>query len=78
MDSGSIQVEILTYFSFYLFSFYKLIGGEWDLMVLDDNFPTKSGEYCMAQTNNGIWLMVLEKALAKMYGNYTNLNGGMT
>ena len=47
-------------------------------MVLDDNFPMKNEEYCMAITNNGIWLMVLEKALAKMYGNYSSLNGGFT
>lgn len=32
----------------------------------------------MAQTNNGIWMMVLEKALAKMYRSYDAMNGGFT
>jgi len=61
-----------------LIFFYYILAGSWDLMVLDDNFPMKNEEYCMAITNNGIWLMVLEKALAKMYGNYSSLNGGFT
>ncbi|EWS74185.1 calpain family cysteine protease (macronuclear) [Tetrahymena thermophila SB210] len=61
-----------------IFGIWVNQAGQWDLMVLDDNFPTKNNQYCMAQTNNGIWLMVLEKALAKMYGNYMGLNGGFT
>lgn len=54
------------------------IVGKWELMILDDSFPCKNDEYCMAQCNNGVWIFILEKALAKMYTSYFDLNGGFT
>ena len=44
-------------------------------MVVDDRFPTYRGQTIFSSTTekNEIWLMVLEKAFAKLYGSYEAL-----
>ena len=50
----------------------------WDLILqiqivqIDDYFPMKENEYwaCIHSTEQECWMMILEKALAKVYGGY--------
>lgn len=53
-------------------------NGEWVVVVVDDYFPCKPyGEpiYSKANTNE-IWVLLLEKAYAKLHGSYAALNAG--
>jgi hypothetical protein len=55
------------------------INGQWQIVIVDDNFPyNKSlGKYEFAHsTNHTIWIMLLEKAWAKINGGYSNIIGG--
>ena len=54
------------------------ICGTWKEIVVDDYFPTdKVGEPAFAKaTGNELWVMLLEKAWAKINGNYENTISG--
>lgn len=47
-------------------------------VVVDDFVPIYNGKTLAARlsNDNSLWPMVLEKALAKMYGNYQHVAGG--
>ena len=47
-------------------------NGEWQVITIDDYFPCrKRGGPCFARGNgNELWVMLLEKAYAKLHGNY--------
>ena len=53
-------------------------GGEWIQVTIDDLFPCEPfGEPLFANcANNEIWVMLLEKAYAKVHGSYYLLKGG--
>ena len=54
--------------------------GEWVDVVVDDYLPTLQDQPCFlkSDTPNEFWPAMIEKAYAKLYGNYTlALNGGM-
>ncbi len=48
-------------------------------VVIDDYFPVKNGKPVFAQPAGGkqIWVMVLEKCWAKLFGSYANVVGGL-
>lgn len=52
--------------------------GDWQFVVLDDFFPCfPLGEQIFSKNKmKEIWVMLLEKAYAKLYGNYKNLETG--
>ena len=60
------------------------LNGAWESVVLDSRFPvtTYEGAFynCWAFATNidnkGIWVMLLEKAWAKVHGGYLNIKGG--
>lgn len=56
------------------------VNGEWREVILDDFFPVnRKGEFVFAtptQDQNEIWVMLLEKAFAKVYGGYYKLDFG--
>lgn len=58
--------------------FYELtlfLDGEWQKVIVDDNFPfsTETDKFCFSKPKGGkIWVMLLEKAWAKVNGGYTN------
>ena len=58
---------------------FLLIDGIWKLVVLDDFFPCKTNKiglshFCFGHCrDNEIWLNLLEKAWAKVNGNYLNI-----
>ena len=59
------------------------VNGAWESVVLDSIFPvdTETGEVntwvCAENRDkNGIWVMLVEKAWAKVHGGYLNIDGG--
>ena len=53
-------------------------NGEWVTVTIDDFFPCyPEGEPIFAKCHaNEMWVMILEKAYAKLHGNYYLLRGG--
>lgn len=51
--------------------------GEWKYVVVDDYIPTRNGRahFAHSQNSNEIWVMLLEKAFAKVFGSYRELVG---
>ncbi len=52
------------------------------IITVDDCFPTQNGYHAYVKistqsANKEIWSMILEKAYAKMYGSYQNIEGGL-
>lgn len=55
------------------------IDGIWQCVVIDDYFPTYNGKPIFSKNNgNEIWVMLLEKAYAKIYGSYQAIEFGVT
>lgn len=55
-------------------------NGEWVTVTVDDYFPCyPEGEPLFARAHgNELWVMLLEKAYAKLHGNYYLLRGGFS
>ena len=51
------------------------VNGEWVTVIIDDLIPCFPKSYPMVSRckSNNIWILILEKALAKIYGCYYNL-----
>lgn len=64
------------------FSCYAVVlnyNGEWCIIDVDDYFPfskTKNQVLFSRSEKNEVWLMILEKAYAKLYGSYENIQNG--
>ena len=61
--------------------FYRLRickGGEWQEVTIDDLFPCEPNGLPIFDrpVNNELWVMLLEKAYAKVHGSYFLLKGG--
>lgn len=55
--------------------------GEWKEIVVDDLFPCKtenSGPVFTIGNDNELWVLLLEKAWAKIYGSYASIEAGLT
>lgn len=62
---------------FYEIAFF--IDGEWNIVIIDDFIPTVKGEdrFAFAQPNGKeIWVLLIEKAWAKINGGYLNTIAG--
>jgi hypothetical protein len=53
-------------------------GGLWRTVVVDDHFPCKTdGTLAYARCNGfELWVMLIEKAFAKLCGSYARIEGG--
>lgn len=53
-------------------------NGERQTVIIDDSIPCDSdGEPCFSKANgNELWVMLLEKAWAKVHGSYERIIGG--
>lgn len=58
-----------------LYAVWLNINGEWTSVVIDDYFPCIDNSPAFSRAN-GLWVMLLEKAYAKVYGSYLNIEGG--
>ncbi|CAD8089733.1 unnamed protein product [Paramecium primaurelia] len=58
-----------------LYAVWLNINGEWTSVVIDDYFPCTDNLPAFSRAN-GLWVMLLEKAYAKVYGSYLNIEGG--
>ena len=55
-------------------------NGEWRAVIVDDFFPCYSEDHgpCFTKGNNNeLWVMILEKAWAKLHGNYEKIEAGV-
>jgi len=65
--------------SFGMYGAWFYIDGVWQCVVIDDLFPTHNGKPIFSKNNqNEIWVMLLEKAYAKIYGSYQAIEFGVT
>ena len=70
--------EKINWAGLYVFNVY--IKGAPYIIVVDDSFPVINYQPVFAGlgSDKSIWGMLLEKAFAKINGNYENLNAGYT
>jgi len=53
------------------------INGLLTPVMIDDYLPTKKGTLCFAKSRDEeLWVCLLEKAWAKLYGCYARIEGG--
>jgi len=57
------------------------ITGHWRIVILDDIFPCikhkkRYQPAFTSTTSNELWVLLLEKAYAKVYGSYANIEAG--
>ncbi|KAI8729645.1 calpain-9-like isoform X2 [Biomphalaria glabrata] len=65
------------YFGAFRFNFWQY--GKWVEIVVDDRLPTYNGKLiygCNKKNPNEFWCSLLEKAFAKLHGNYDVIDGG--
>ena len=61
----------------YLVTFY--LSGVLTAVIVDDYLPVRDGRICFASSrDNEIWVMLLEKAWAKVQGTYARIEGGLS
>ena len=62
---------------FGIYAVYICIDGFWRVIWVDDFFPCKdTGPIYSSSLDKELWVMVLEKAWAKIFGNYSNIIAG--
>ena len=65
-----------------IYSVWLCDSGEWKNMIIDDEIPCVQGKDsihkpCFSSSKStDIWILLLEKAFAKLYRNYYNIDGG--
>lgn len=61
-----------------VYSVLLCLDGRWKEVVVDDYFPCDQGGHpaFSRPLHQEIWVMLLEKAVAKAFGNYANLESG--
>lgn len=76
MDDGSGAVQTRNEHGVYKVRLCK--NGEWQFVRLDDYFPCfpEAGPVYSKSHGNELWVLLLEKAFAKLHGSYDALRGG--
>ena len=58
---------------------YLCLDGEWINIVIDDFIPCRNNKPAFSKAKDKeLWVILLEKAYAKMYGNYDKIEAGLT
>lgn len=67
---------------FWISGYFRLcIDGIWQHILVDDYFPCRAYGHTMlfaTGRKNQLWVSLVEKALAKAYGSYSTLHGGIS
>ena len=62
----------------YYVELFDIQAGKWVTIVVDDLFPHKNGKLMFSQPNGDEeWVLILEKAFAKLCGSYHAIEGGL-
>lgn len=62
-----------------LYCVWLCINGEWQEILLDDNFPCYGGKPVFsASVSEELWVLLLEKAYAKVFGGYDKIEAGLS
>ena len=52
--------------------------GTWREIIIDDYFPCRNNQPIFSKSlDNELWVLILEKAWAKLHGNYCQIDGGL-
>lgn len=72
----SIPETELNEWGVYEFYFYK--NGEWKNVIIDDYIPLSNGKpiFSSSLDGNEVWVLLMEKAYAKLHKSYQHLEGG--
>jgi calpain-15 len=58
---------------------WLFIDGLWTCVVVDDYFPLHGNKPIFSRNNGSeLWVMLLEKAYAKVFGSYQAIESGLT
>lgn len=72
--------EIDTINGFGVYAVWMNFHGKWELVIIDDYFPSWKGKHIFASSNqkqNEIWTLIIQKAFAKLNGGYYKLEMGI-
>lgn len=53
------------------------MDGNWRQIVIDDQFPTQFNQYTFSNHNKELWIWLIEKAYAKVFKSYENIQRGL-
>lgn len=68
------EVSSYCYYGVWLF-----VDGIWQCIVIDDYLPLNNNKPIFSKNNGGeLWVMLLEKAYAKVFGSYQAIESGLT
>ena len=72
-----IKIEDLNEYGVYLINLYK--NGIECQVIVDDYIPCINNETCFSKSIRGqnLFMLILEKAYAKLHGSYLRLEGGL-
>lgn len=60
-----------------IYSIWMNVFGEWVNIVIDDYIPVKGNQPAFSRAHGPeLWVLLLEKAYAKIYGSYEIIEGG--
>jgi calpain-15 len=60
-----------------IYAVYLCIDGFWRVVMVDDLFPCKdTGPIYSSSLEKELWVMILEKAWAKIFGSFSNIIAG--
>lgn len=58
------------------YTLWLFIDGYWKRIIIDDQIPTVNGNYVFCNHKKQIWIWLLEKAYAKAFKSYENIQKG--
>lgn len=71
--------ETTTESSYGAYGIWLFIDGLWKCIIVDDRIPVVDGSPIFSRANNNeLWVILIEKAYAKLFGSYEIIESGLT